>query len=221
MTVKTTEQEDHPRPKRTSNFDWASMTAFAGATALGLASVVNHVHSEFKKKYIMNRHDGERTPYADTYDEYFSSKMKRALNGEHLTPEQKLMYEGKIPENARSFSEKMKAAVDGGKSAEVRADITQQYMTGRKALTKAFDEACDKIGWKQLQIPYENKLKKWTVGTWKKAQVLGDVVQKEALIRFGTVAVVGLGAALAIKHSRNVLDQIEQKLETRDENHSR
>ena len=217
MAEKVASTENAARPKHSSSFDWASVTAFVGATGLGIASVVNHVHDVFKKKYIMNRHDGERTPYADTYDSYFSSKMKRAASGEHLSPEEKLMYEGKIPENARAFSEKMKAAIEAGADTATKATITKEYMDGRRVLTKKFDAACDKIGWEQLQIPHESRFKKWTVGTWKKAQVLGDAVQREAIIRFGTVAVVGLGAALALKHSRNVLDDIQQKLDAHDQ----
>lgn len=221
MEVRPTDQESRTTKRSHGSFDWTSAAAFVGATVLGIASVVNHVHDVFKKKCIMNRHDGERTPYASAYEDYFSNKMKSAESGKHLSAEEKRMYSGKVPENARVFSSRMEAALKQGASEAERATITQEYMANRKTLIKAFDAACDRIGWEQLQIPYENQLKKWTVGTWKKAQVLGDTVQREALIRFGTVAVVGLGAVAVLKHSRNVLDRIEQKLEQHDETRSR
>ena len=218
MAEKVTSTENAARPKHSSSFDWASVTAFVGATVLGLASVVNYVHQTFKNKFIMNTHGGKWTPYKPAYERYWSDNKDLEAIVPKGAPRPFL---GKLREASRQYAEQYKhmemLVKQGIEQPEKLLEISRASMKEDRELAAEFAKECDEIGLKAFGIPYENKLAKWTIGTVRKAQELGREVRSEAIIRFGTVAVVGLGAALALKHSRNVLDDIQQKLDAHDQ----
>ena len=69
----------------------------------------------------------------------------------------------------------------------------------------------------RFNIPADNALLDWTVGSVQRSNLLGRTNRMNAAMAFAGTAAIAIGAVAVLKHSSRVLDSINQKLDQKKE----
>lgn len=183
MSEKVSEQPAPEKYRR--DFDWMSSLSFLGAAVLGAFAVANDIRSRFFKVFIDGYGGETETPFTPLLREYRGDPAKGGEGG------------------------KFRPIVEAYK----KGDLTPtEYSQRMRQTAKEFRHAVDSRVEKEFGIP-ANGLKGWTVGTVKRWQHLGIIARRDATLGFATVAAVGVGAIGVLKHSKDTIDRIEDKLD--------
>jgi hypothetical protein len=95
-----------------------------------------------------------------------------------------------------------------------------QFANDERVIANQLDSDIKILMKQRIGISTQNVLTDWTVGSWQRLKLLGRTNRLDAAMGFAGTATIALGAIAVLKHSSRILDAINQKIQSKETEHS-
>lgn len=207
-TTHTEQKAHHARQLHKANRDSTlALVSFYGAAVFGVGTILNNIRQKFHQNFVLG-YGETRTPFTPIVEKY---------NGKQFMPKEhavKSYVKSNFPQDS-SHSPALGLFDTLSLKAEHGKIKTAEFLAERDTLRHKFRKEIDKKLLEDFGIPTNNAIKDWTVGTWKRLELMGNTSRIDSSLGFASVTAFSIAAISLLRHNRHMLERVEKDIDER------